>query len=145
MNFTDLLGAFKGGKTGGPGHIKNLIEMAAADGQFLESEKELLKTIAKRNGISESQLADIQNNPAKFQFEVPRDPNQKFYQLYDLVQMMGVDNHVHANESDLAKLFAIKFGYRQAVAGELVDVISQNIKNGSTADEAMKRAQLMIG
>ena len=119
--------------------------MAAADGQFLESEKELLKTIARRNGISDSQLADIQNNPAKFQFEVPRDPNQKFYQLFDLVQMMGIDNHVHINESELAKLIAIKFGYRQEVAGELVDVISQNIRNGSTADEAMKRAQLMIG
>jgi uncharacterized tellurite resistance protein B-like protein len=144
MKFTDLLGSFKSGK-GGPGHIKNLIEMAAADGHLHESEKELLKTIAKRNGISESQLADIQKNPAKVEFEVPRDPNQKFHQLYDLVQMMGIDNQVHPTESELAKLFAIKFGYRQEVARELVDVISQNIKNGSTAAEAMKRAQLMIG
>jgi uncharacterized tellurite resistance protein B-like protein len=145
MKLTDLVAAFKGGKTGGVSHMKNLIEMAAADGQVLESEKELLKTIAKHNGISESQLADIQNNPAKVQLEVPRDPRQKFHQLFDLVKMMGVDNHVHANETELAKLIAIKFGYRQEVARELVDVISQNIKNGSTADEAMKRAQLMIG
>jgi uncharacterized tellurite resistance protein B-like protein len=144
MKFTDLLGSFKS-KTGGPGHIKNLIEMAAADGQFLDSEKELLKTIAKRNGISESQLSDIQKNPSKFDFEVPKDPNQKFYQLYDLCQMMGVDNHVHTNESELAKLFAIKFGYKQEVAKDLVNAISENIKNGNTADEAMKRTQMLMG
>ena len=144
MKFTDLLGSFKG-QNGGASHIKNLIEMAAADGHLHESEKELLRKIARANGISEGQLADIQKNPTKVQFEVPRDPRQKFHQLFDVVQMMGADNHVHPHESELAKLFAIKFGYRQEVAGELVDVISQNIKNGSTADEAMKRAQLMIG
>lgn len=145
MKLNEFLAAFKGSKTGSTSHLKNLIEMAAADGHLHESEKELLKTIAKRNGISEGHLTDIQNNPAKVQLEVPRDPRQKFHQLFDLVQMMGVDKHVHANESDLAKLFAIKFGYKQEVARELVDVISENIKNGSTADEAMKRAQLMIG
>jgi len=145
MKFTDLFDAFKSGKTGGISHIKNLIEMAAADGHLHESEKELLKTIARRNGISDSKLVDIQNNPAKIQFEVPRDPRQKFHQLFDLVHMLGIDNRVHPNETELAKLFVIKFGYKQEIARELIDVIHENIKNGSTADEAMKRAQLMIG
>jgi uncharacterized tellurite resistance protein B-like protein len=143
MKFTDLLGVFRHGGTT-QSHMKNLIEMAAADGHFHDSEKELLKKIAKRNGISESQLADIQKHPEKVQFEVPQDNQQKFYQLYDLVNMMSIDNHVHADEQDLCNLFAIKFGYKREVANELIDVIRQNIKNGSTADEAMKRAQLMI-
>lgn len=143
MKFADLISTFRGSKSG-LGHMKNLIEMAAADDHFHESEKALLKTIAKRNGITESQLNDIQKNPEKIQFEVPADGKQKFYQLYDLVNMMSIDNHVHANEQDLANLFAIKFGYKREIARELVDVIRQNIKNGSTADEAMKRAQLMI-
>jgi hypothetical protein len=59
--------------------------------------------------------------------------------------MMSIDNHVHASESELAKLFVIKFGYKSEIARELVDIIKENIKNGSTADETMKRAQLMIG
>ena len=143
MKFTDLLGVFRqGGVT--QSHMKNLIEMAAADGQFHDSEKELLKQIAKKNGISEHQLQEIQKHPEKIQFEVPQDSQQKFRQLYDLVNMMGVDNHIHANEQDLANLFAIKFGYKREIAGELIDVIRQNIKNGSTAEEAMKRAQIMI-
>ena len=143
MKFSDLLGSFKSDKAG-QSHIKNLIEMAAADGQFLDSEKTLLKSIAKRNGISESQLTDIQNNPSQFASEMPQDGKQKFHQLYDLVQMMCVDNQVHIKEKELAGLFAIKFGYKREVAGELVDMIHQNIRNGSTADETLKRAQMMI-
>jgi hypothetical protein len=136
MKFSDLISTFRGAKN--QSHIKNLIQMAAADGQ------ELLKSLAKKNGISESQLTDIQQHPEKVEFDVPKDDRQKFHQLYDLVTMMAVDNHVHANEQDLANLFAVKFGYRREIAHELVEVIRQNIKNGSTPDEAMKRAQLMI-
>jgi uncharacterized tellurite resistance protein B-like protein len=142
MKFSDLISTFRGAKN--QSHIKNLIEMAAADGHLHESEKELLRTLAKKNGISESQLAEIQNHPDKVQFEVPQDDRQKFHQLYELVTMMAVDNHVHANEQELANLLALKFGYKREIARELVEVIRQNIKNGSTADEAMKRAQMMI-
>jgi hypothetical protein len=143
MKFTDLMGVFRHGKAG-QSHMKNLVQMAAADGQLHEAEKELLRTLAKRNGISENQLAEIQKHPETVEFEVPQDSQQKFHQLYDIVNMMGIDNHVHANEQDLANGLAVKFGYRPEVARELIDVIRQNIKNGSTADEAMKRAQLMI-
>lgn len=143
MKFGDLLTMFRHGKNG-PSHIKNLIQMAAADGHFRDSEKELLKTIAKRNGISESQLDEIQKNPDKVEFEVPKDEQQRFYQLYDIVQMMGIDNHIHADEQDLAKVFAVKFGFKREIAHELIDAIRQNIKNGSSPDEAMKRVQIMI-
>lgn len=142
MKFSDLISTFRGAKN--QSHIKNLIQMAAADGHLHDAEKELLKSLAKKNGISESQLTDIQQHPEKVEFDVPKDDRQKFHQLYDLVTMMAVDNHVHANEQDLANLFAVKFGYRREIAHELVEVIRQNIKNGSTPDEAMKRAQLMI-
>jgi uncharacterized tellurite resistance protein B-like protein len=140
MNFKSLLG---GDKTDAS-HIKNLIEMAAADGRLHESEKELLKTLARRYGISESHLSEIQNNPNKVELKVPKNERKKFQQLYDLIYMMGIDNHIHNNEADLAKTLAIKFGYKPEIARELVDVISENIKNGNTVDETMKRAQLMI-
>lgn len=145
MKFSDLLGAFKGAKPGSQSHVKNLLEMAVADGHFHESEKELIKNIAKQNGISDTQLAEIQSNPGKVRFEVPTDAKEKFHQLFELVQMMTIDKHVHSNEQNLAQLFAVKFGYKHSVARELVEVIRENIKNGSTADETLKRVHLLIG
>jgi uncharacterized tellurite resistance protein B-like protein len=144
MKFIDLLNVFKQGSGTVRSHMKNLIEMAAADGHFHETEKELLKSIAKRNNISEAQLDEIQKNPGTIQFEIPKDDKEKFHQLYDLVHMMSIDNQVHSEEQNLCNLFAIKFGYKREMTRELIEAIRQNIKNGIAHDEAMKRVKMML-
>ncbi|MBS1542713.1 MAG: hypothetical protein JST14_03715 [Bacteroidetes bacterium] len=144
MKFADILNAFRTGSGTARSHMKNLLEMAATDGHFQDVEYELLKSIAKENGISESELKEIQKNPQGIKFEVPQDKKVKFTQLYDLVHMMSVDNNIHPDELKLAHLFAIKFGYPSAKAKELVDTITQNIRNKLPASEAIKRAEMML-
>ena len=144
MKFTDLLNVFKTGSATVRSHMKNLIEMAAADGHFHDNEKELLKGIAKRNGISENQLEEIRKNPGGVTFEVPKEERDKFQQLYDLVHMMSIDNQVHAEEQNLCNLFAIKFGYKREVTKELIESIRLNIKNGIGPDEASKRVKMLM-
>lgn len=144
MKFSELLNLFKAGKTTVRSHMKNLIEIAAVDGNFQDVEMTLLKTIAKRNGISESQLLTIKNDPGSVPFEVPEDAKEKFNQLYDLVLMMSIDNDIHAEEQKLCNLFAIKFGYDRHRSNDIIDTIRQNIKNGMSHEESMKRAQMLF-
>ncbi|HBK89877.1 MAG: hypothetical protein U0289_09000 [Cyclobacteriaceae bacterium] len=144
MKFSDILSMFQQGKGTARSHMKNLIEMAAADGNFQDLEYDLLKTIAKRNGISESQLKDIRQNHAGIQFELPTDPKEKFHQLYDLVHMMSIDNDVHPEEQKLCSLFAVKFGYPRNNINEILSTIRANIKNGQGHDETMKRVAMML-
>ena len=136
---------FNQGKGTARSHMKNLIEMAAVDGNFEDIEYELLKTIAKRNGIPEGQLKEIRKNPEGIKFEIPTDKKEKFHQLYDLVHMMSVDNAIHDEEAKLSVLFAIKFGYPRMNVKELVDTIRLNIQHGQSHDETMKRVTLLIG
>lgn len=145
MNFSDVLNMFRQGKGTARSHMKNLIEMAAADGNFAEVEYGLLKSIAKRNNISESQLKHIKENPGSVHLEVPTDKAEKFHQLYDLVHMMTIDTSIHDEERKLSNLFAIKFGYPKNRVDEIVEVIHQNIKNKQTPQETMKRVEMMIG
>ena len=144
MNFSEILSLFRQGKGTAKSHMKNLIEMAAVDGNFDKVEYDLLKTIAKRNGISESKLKEIRNNPGGIQFEVPSDKKVKFNQLYDLVNMMTIDKAIHVEETKLCNLYAIKFGYQREHVKELIETIKGNIQNGQGHDETMKRAALMI-
>lgn len=144
MNFTDVLSLFRQGKATARSHIKNLIEMAAVDGNFEDIEFDLLKKIATRNGISESQLKAIRSNPGGVQFEVPSDKKEKFHQLYDLVHMMSVDNAIHSEEIKLCNLFAVKFGYKREVISELIEAVRNNIKNGQNHDQTMKRVDWML-
>jgi len=143
MNFSEMLSLFQQGKGTAKSHMKNLIEMAAVDGNFEEIEMKLLKTIAKKNGISENQLKDIRKNSAGIKFEVPTGKKEKFHQLYDLVHMMAVDDDVHRDEQKLCTLFAIKFGYARAHVDELIDTIRMNIKNGQDYGETYKRVEML--
>lgn len=144
MNFSDVLNMFRQGKGTARSHMKNLIEMAAADGNFADVEYDLLKAIAKRNNISESHLKDIRKNHAGIAFEIPQDKSERFHQLYDLVHMMTVDASVHDEERKLSNLFAIKFGYPKTKVPELINVIHANIKNNQSAAETMKRVEMLL-
>jgi uncharacterized tellurite resistance protein B-like protein len=144
MNFSDILHLFHQGKGTAKSHMKNLIEVAAADGHFDKIEYDLLKDIAKRNSISESQLKSIRNNPEEYKFEVPKDNKEKFHQLYDLVHMMSVDSSIHAEEMKLCNLFAVKFGFPRDKVEELISTIRSNIGYGQDHDEAFKRVEWMI-
>ncbi|MBI1767994.1 MAG: hypothetical protein HY015_11115 [Bacteroidetes bacterium] len=124
--------------------MKNLIEMAAVDGNFDNIEFDLLKKIAKKNNISESQLNDIRKNPHGIKFELPANKSERFHQFYDLVHMMSVDNNIHPDEMKLCDLFAVKFGYPKNTSQELINTIRLNIQNGQTSDETMKRVGMLM-
>jgi uncharacterized tellurite resistance protein B-like protein len=144
MNFTDILSLFKQGKGTARSHMKNLIEMAAADGNFDLIENDLLKKIAKRNNISESHLKDIHKNPATVEFMLPVDKKEKFTQFYDLVHMMTIDKSIHEEEMKLCNLFAVKFGYSREKSSEMIKSIQLNIENSQTHDETFKRMEWML-
>jgi uncharacterized tellurite resistance protein B-like protein len=145
MNFGEILSRFKQGKGTARSHMRNLIEMAAVDGNFDLIELDLLKKIAKRNNITESELKVIHENPTKVDFQLPPDKREKFDQFYDLVHMMSIDNSVHQEEMKLCNLFAVKFGYSRDKSGEIINVIQSNIKNNQTHQDTFKRIEWMLG
>lgn len=144
MNFTEILSMFKQGKGTARSHMRNLIEMAAVDGNFDTVEFDLLKEIAKRNSISESQLKAIQKDHKGIVFEIPADRRQKFDQFYDLVHMMSIDKTLHSEEMKLCNVFAVKFGYSRDRAGELIQSIQSNINNKQSHSETYKRLEWML-
>ncbi len=144
MKLTDLLSHFRQGKSSARSHLKNLIEVAAADGGFAPAELNLLNDIAARNGITEKQLAEIRRNPTAVVFEMPSEPDEKFSQLFDLVTMMLVDKSVHADERRLCTLFAIKLGYRRESVTDLITAMQANINSGRDVAETMRRCSSLI-
>lgn len=138
MNFKEIISLFKQGKTTAKSHMRNLIEIAAADGGFGDEERRLLEYVAQRNNISAVELNDIQADTTKVPFEIPKSEEDKFSQLYDLVHMMYVDKNIHSEELRLCELFAIKFGYRKEAVKEMIETIRQNIENWTGPKETMK-------
>lgn len=140
MNVTDIIDLVKLGKASAKSHMRNLIEMAAADGSLGEEEQRLLEYAALRNNISKTQLNEIKADTSKVRFEVPGNELEKFTQLYDLVHMMSVDQNIHSEELRLCEIFAIKFGYRKEVVRDMIDLIRKNIEEWIGPKETMEAA-----
>jgi uncharacterized tellurite resistance protein B-like protein len=138
MSFKDIIGLFKLGKATAKSHMRNLIEIAAADGNLAAEEQRLLEYAAQRNNISALQLKNIQAGDSKVRFEVPGNEEEKFFQLYDLVQMMTVDKSIHGEEQRLCEIFAIKFGYRKEIVRQMIDLIRENIERWIGPKETMQ-------
>ena len=142
MKFSELIGLFKEGKASSKSHIKNLLEMAMVDSHFDDTEYELLQQFAKKYRVSEKELKEIQDNPDNIAFELPDNDDEKFEQFYELVQMMMIDEKIFDEEKNLCRIFAKKFSYKSPV--ELVDAVSENIKNEQPWNETMKRVSFLL-
>ena len=138
MNFKDILNLFKLGKATAKSHMRNLIEIAAADGGLGVEEQRLLEFAAIKNNISKTELKAIQADASKIRFEVPGSEEEKFFQLYDLVHMMSVDKNIHSEELRLCEIFAIKFGYRKETVREMIEIIRQSIETWTEPKETMQ-------
>ena len=144
MKLLDILTLFKQGKASAHSHMKNLIEIAVADGHFHDDEYVLLKTIAKKYGVSEKKLMQIKEKPDGIEFEVPKDENEKFSQLFDLVHMMTADKLIDREEVKLCNVYAHRFGYNEDNIPELIDVMIQNIQNGNNVEDTAQRLSWMF-
>jgi uncharacterized tellurite resistance protein B-like protein len=138
MDFKDIINLFKQGKATAKSHMRNLIEIAAADGGFGIEEQRLLEYAAQRNNISRAELKEIQAGTSKVPFEIPGSEEEKFFQLYDLVHMMSVDKNIHSEELRLCEIFAIKFGYRKEVVREMIEMIRLKIESWTGPKETMQ-------
>ena len=139
MDFKNMFSFLGKTKSGDQSHIKNLIEVALADGHFSDEELELITSIAKKKGISPREIESIQKDLANIQFELPDDSRSKFHQVYDLIHVMLSDKVVHDNEMKLCYQFINKFGYPPEKSTERIKIIRSNIENGQGPDETMAR------
>jgi uncharacterized tellurite resistance protein B-like protein len=139
MNLFELSGLFKRRDVSTKSHIKNLIEIAEADGHFVQVEKELLKSIAKRNGITEKEISEIRKNPETIKLEIPSDGNVRFHRFYDLIHMMSIDSEIHHNEMKLCTQLALAFGYHRDNIQELIKSTVSCIEYERNPDDTMDR------
>lgn len=143
MKLSKLLKLFGKGKTVSKTHIRNLIEMARADGKVDDTENELLLTIAQRYEISPAVINRLDENNYEVSLEVPEDDKEKFEQFFELVQMMMADNFMHEDELNLCYFFALRYGYKKDKVEEIVTEAVNAIKEGKGCNEAWVKAQIL--
>lgn len=142
MSFLDFI--FNSKKKKGKEHLRNLMNMAMADGVLDDTEYDFLKNIASKYEIPVNEVDKLKIEIAKQSgYNVEKSLN-RFDQIYDLVKMMMADNHIDKREMQMCKVFAKKIGFAVQHVDEIVDSVIQNITIGNSAEETRKRLSYLI-
>ena len=96
-----------------------LINLAASDNTVAEKEAKVIHMIAKANGISKEEVDAMMKKPQAIGDLSALTEDQKFENLYHLIQLMKSDGQVFKSEIHFCEQVAEKLGYKKAVVAEL--------------------------
>ncbi len=116
-----------------------LIQLATIDGSLAPKERKLIEHIAKVNNLDEDQIKELLNKPVQITDFQHLTEDERFANLYMVIQLMKIDGQVFKSEIVFCEELAEKLGYKKKVVAEL----SKNIYSDPsiTADREMLRAK----
>jgi uncharacterized tellurite resistance protein B-like protein len=110
-------------------HIKSLIALAMADGKVEKSELAAIAAVCSREGIDESEIKKLLDNPDSVDFVPPTDHMTKVQYLKDMCALMMIDGNIDKNEVVVCKLTAEALGFRHEVIDAMVKDIIDDLKD----------------
>ena len=96
-----------------------LINLAASDSTVAEKESKTIHMIAKANGIGKEEVEAMLKKPMPIGDLSSLTEDQKFENLYHLIQLMKSDGQVFKSEVHFCEQIAEKLGYKKGVVAEL--------------------------
>ena len=96
-----------------------LINLAASDNTVADKESKVIHMIAKANGISREEVDAMLKKPQPIGSLATLTEDQKFENLYHLIQLMKSDGQVFKSEIHFCEEVAEKLGYKRGVVAEL--------------------------
>ena len=96
-----------------------LINLAASDNTVAEKEAKIIYMLGKANGLTKEEVDTMLRKPKPIGNLESFTEDQKFENLYHLIQLMKSDGQVFKSEIHFCEQVAEKLGYRKGVVGEL--------------------------
>ncbi len=101
-----------------------LIQLSLIDNNLSPKEERMIYALGKANKIPEKEIEDVFNHHLRHaRHEMPAlgtlTDEEKFDYLYNIVQLMKVDEQVYLSEIRFCQALAEKLGYKKTVIREL--------------------------
>jgi uncharacterized tellurite resistance protein B-like protein len=121
-----------------------LINLAASDNSVAEKEAKTIHVIAKASGISSEDVNQMLSKPQPIGDLSTLTEDQKFENLYHLIQLMKSDGQVFKSEIHFCEEIAEKLGYKKSVVAELSSRIYSDPSITSDRKLLMDRAHKFL-
>ncbi|WP_258100068.1 TerB family tellurite resistance protein [Marinoscillum pacificum] len=101
-------------------HLMSLIQLAVSDENFDPVEKMLIYSIGKAHGVTEARINELikehlETKPPKDLVFSSLSFDERFEFLYNIIQLMKIDNEVFLSEIKYCEDMAEKLGFKKKV------------------------------
>jgi uncharacterized tellurite resistance protein B-like protein len=100
-------------------NLNVLINLAASDKLVGEKEAKAIHILGKANGFTKDEVETMMKNPKPVGDLAAFSEDQKFENLYHMIQLMKSDGQVFKSEIHFCEQIAERLGYDKAVVSEL--------------------------
>lgn len=125
-------------------HIRQMVRLALADGEFHKDERKFIKKIGKENGLDSTEVQRIIDNPKSVDIHIPETKEGKFFQIFDLVNLMTKDGTINDAETEFCQELANRLGFKKVIVGVLVAKIERGIAEGLNRRQLKKECKTFI-
>ena len=118
MSFYELFK--KGYHSRNLGHFASIVNIAAIDGDIDKEEQALIKRLAVKLGVENSEFESILKDPSKYPIIPPNSVDERLERIHDLFDIIFADHEIDSKEFVLIKKYAIALGFDHVNANELI-------------------------
>ncbi|MFN6945224.1 MAG: TerB family tellurite resistance protein [Cytophagaceae bacterium] len=122
-------------------HLKNIINLAKADGYMSDLEIDYIFRLGEKMKFSAEEIEDLIEDSASNIFVKPSNDSERFDQLFDLVSLMLADGIIEDSEMDFCIDMAKRMGVRNSITGVLVRKIVMDQQNGIAKNEIKEQTK----
>lgn len=121
-----------------------LINLAASDRLVEEREAKTIHMLGKASGIPREEVEEMLKHPKPIGNITALSEDQKFANLYQLIQLMKSDGQVFKSEIAFCEDIANRLGYKKEVISELAAKIYSDPSITSDRKSLMARAHKFL-
>lgn len=118
MAFNDLFDSGKHKKN--LGHFASMVTLASADGAVNENELALLKRLARKLDVDNSEFEEILETPGRYPINPPNNKFERLERIYDLFKIIYADHQMEESEEKLIQKYALGLGFNSEEAQRII-------------------------
>ena len=103
-----------------------------------QHENQLLKKIATKLSLTEEQVTEICDNPDDYPFIPPVTREERYERFIQLVQLLGVDGNMDANETKMVRRLGVELGFTPERIDEKFPIILEHLRKGMDREEVLR-------
>jgi uncharacterized tellurite resistance protein B-like protein len=121
--------------------MKLLINLAKADGQVADKEKNYLINIGRANGIYPDEIYPLFTQSHEVLVPADMNDDQKFDLIFTLIQLMKLDERMYREEIAFCGQVASRLGYNKQAMFELLSQVRSAGMDASEMDSLKQLTQ----